>query len=340
MPRTLRNSILAPILPNRHGMSAVPDPDDSAHRGSRFARWAAQHNGTPPPAAWLFGEPNDQARELEELRERLAEAERRAEEAEAALPHLLALGQRTVNGLLNDARARGRQIIEEARAQAEVEAAEARKALEREASELDALRMAVACEAMGLESVRNELEARVKELGLGEGDLRDLLARGLPAAAPVEEADHAATSDPHRAAGNPASALDEVAGPILPPPPPPADLIGMGLTPGAAHADAPSSRFADAWARGEDEMMAEAFDRFFAAHIESDPLRDAVIDPSADAPDVDDRDETAESDRDEVVGFDHDETVESDRDEVVGFDHDEVAEPDEAWVHHTAFRRR
>jgi hypothetical protein len=282
VPRTLRRSILAPILPNKHGMSAVPESGEPTPRGSRFARWAAQQDGSPP-AAWLFGDPSPQARELEELRERLAEAEKRAEEAEAALPHLLALGQRTVNGLLNDARARGRQIIEEARAQAEREAEEARTALQKEAAELDALRMAVACEAMGLEAVRNELEARVRELGLGEGDLRALLARGLPTAAPP--AIEAAEPDLDEPAG-PAvpRSFGELSGPVLPPPPPPSELATVGLT-STPRPDAASSRFAEAWAQGEDEMMAEAFDRFFAAEIESDPLRDAVIEGEAESDD-------------------------------------------------------
>jgi hypothetical protein len=266
VPRTLKNSILAPIMPNRHGMSALPDSGESTPRESRFARWAAQQDGTPPPAAWLFGEPNNQAGELAELRERLAAAEKRAADAEEALPHLLALGQRTVNGLLNDARARGRQIIEDARAQAALEAAEERKALEREAGELDALRMAVACEAMGLEQVRAELEAGVAALQLNAGAASDV----EPATVPRQLGTGSAPLT---------SEVEEFEGPPLPPPPSPADLVSVGMLRSAsAPPDSPSSRFADAWAMGEDEMMVEAFDRFFTAHIETDPLRDAVID--------------------------------------------------------------
>jgi hypothetical protein len=265
VPRALKISILSPILPKRQGMSALPDAGEPTPRGSRLARWAVEQGGSAPPAAWLFGEPNDQARELAELRERLAEAEQRAVDAEAALPHLLALGQRTVNGLLSDARARGREIIDEARAQAALEAEAARVALEIEAKELDALRMAVACEAMGLEQVRTELEAGIAALQLGAGD---------PAGARPSRELAAAASDGDE------TPTDLESGPALPPPPAPADLVSVGMArSGAQPADAVSSRFADAWAQGEDEMMAEAFDRFFTAQIESDPMRDAAVDP-------------------------------------------------------------
>lgn len=230
---------------------------------TRLARWATLHESasTPPassgssspsPGSWLFGGPSQQATELAELRRLLAEAERRAEDAEAALPHLLALGQRTVNGLLSDARARGRQIIEEARAEAMVEIDREREALVRESRELDALRMAVAAEAMGLEQVRRELEAATA-------------ARGL-AAGPVQPRTPPALADPRAA--------------LLPPPPSPAELdaVGMGADVSSSPST-PSRRFAEAWAEGEDEMMAEAFDRFFQAEIERDPHRDAAVDP-------------------------------------------------------------
>jgi hypothetical protein len=261
--RAVKNSIWSPLLPKRHGMSAVPEAEGHhPQRGSRLARWVGEHEGTPPPAKWLFGEPNDQAGELAELRERLAESERRAADAEAALPHLLALGQRTVNGLLNDARTRGRQIIEEARAQAAVEMERERQALALEAAELDALRMAVACEAMGLEQVRAELEAGLAALQLhASADVPSDGARELPAASAV------------------ARAPDQGA-PPLPPPPSPADLVSVGMTRGRPdhRDDSVTSRFAHAWAAGEDEMMTEAFDRFFAVEIGIDPLRDAVLD--------------------------------------------------------------
>jgi hypothetical protein len=266
VPRVLKNSIWLPILPKRQGMSALPDAGEPTPRGSRLARWAVEHGSAPPPAAWLFGEPNDQARELAELRERLAEAEKRAEEAEAALPHLLGLGQRTVNGLLGDARARGREIIEEAKAQAALEAEHARQALALEAAELDSLRMAVACEAMGLEQVRAELEAGLAALQLTGGDPASAMpSRQLPAAS---------TPAP--------GAVDDLAGSTLPPPPAPDDLASVGMRRPSTSADTPSTRFADAWAQGEDDMLAEAFDRFFAAQIDDDPLRDAVVDPDPD----------------------------------------------------------
>ena len=237
-------------------MSAMPHDDDGQSGATRLARWAAQHETVPAAGSWLFGGPSQHATELAELRERLAEAERRADDAEGALPHLLALGQRTVNGLLSDARARGRQIIEEAREAAALEIEHERRALSREAAELDALRMAVAAEAMGLEQIRNELEAGV-------------VSRQLGAGAPALPAPHAAPAADPRAA-------------LLPPPPSPADLdsVGMGSA-SSAPKDSPSGRFADAWAAGEDEMMVEAFDRFFAAEIERDPLRDAAVDPDS-----------------------------------------------------------
>ena len=261
MARALKNSTWPVRLPTKQRMSAVPHSEDDNARTTRLARWAADHDFSPSPGAWLLGASHGPASELADLKERLAEAERRAEDAEAALPHLLALGQRTVNGLLSDARLRSRQIIEDARQQATLELENERLALQREASELDALRLAVACEAMGLEQIRNELEAGIAALQLGDGSTDPTAHRQLPVGSvPVIAADPAA--------------------PMLPPPPSPADLVSVGMTANAATPpkDSPSGRFADAWAAGEDEMMVEAFDRFFAAEISRDPLRDAVVD--------------------------------------------------------------
>ena len=121
--------------------------------------WLLGHadSDTPSNAA----DPAALVDEIAELRERLAAAEMRATEAENALPHLMELGQRTVDGLLSDARRRGREIIEASRRKADDEFAEQREEMRRETKELDSLRMAVAAEAMGLESVRAELQRRI-----------------------------------------------------------------------------------------------------------------------------------------------------------------------------------
>lgn len=252
MPRLLKNSTRHSRVPTTQRMSAMSSDEAAQPAPSRLARLAA--GDAPSPGSWLFGGPSQQAAEIAQLRERLAEAEQRAEAAEEALPHLLALGQRTVNGLLSDARARGRDIIEEARVAAQAEVEREREALRRESRELDALRMAVAAEAMGLEQIRRELEAVSAAPQLNAGP-----AAVLPASA-----------DPRAN--------------LLPPPPSPADLdaVGMGNTSGSAN-DSPSRRFADAWAEGEDDMMAEAFDRFFQAEIARDPMRDSVVDPDPSA---------------------------------------------------------
>ena len=109
--------------------------------------------GLPDPAALVD--------ELTDLRRQLAASENRAADAENALPHLMELGQRTVDGLLNDARRRGREIIESSRRQAADELGGQRDEVRREIKELDSLRMAVAAEAMGLEQVRAELQRRI-----------------------------------------------------------------------------------------------------------------------------------------------------------------------------------
>lgn len=261
MPRVLKNSTWPGRMPTTHRMSAVPNAEDHQSRPARFARWAAEQEASPSPTSWLFGGASQHSSELAELRERLAAAERRAVDAEEALPHLLALGQRTVNGLLSDARARGREIIEDARQAASREIEHERRALARESAELDALRMAVAAEAMGLEQIRKELEGTIAAKQLASGPAPGLPLEVTGPAVPV--------------------VVDPRAG-LLPPPPSPADLDSVGMGNGAeTPKDSPSGRFADAWAAGEDAMMSEAFDRFFAAEISRDPLRDAAVDPDA-----------------------------------------------------------
>lgn len=255
MPRLLKNSTRPSRVPTRHGMSAMSRDEAGQQAQSRLARLTSA-DSSPSAGSWLFGGPSGQASEIAELREQLAAAEQRADAAEEALPHLLALGQRTVNGLLSDARARGRDIIEEARAAALVEIEREREALRRENRELDALRMAVAAEAMGLEQIRRELEA---------------------------------SSSPQLTAGPVSSrpgALSDPRANLLPPPPSPAELdaVGMGSTENSPQGS-PSRRFAEAWAEGEDEMMTEAFDRFFQAEIARDPQRDAAVDPDVDTAD-------------------------------------------------------
>jgi hypothetical protein len=170
--------------------------------------WLLGHADSATPAS--IPDPAALVDEIADLREKLAAAELRASEAENALPHLMELGQRTVDGLLTDARRRGREIIEASRRKADEEFAAEREEMRRETKELDSLRMAVAAEAMGLESVRAELQRRIsrsadelhrmaehpKLLG-GELPVEDLaLAAGMsvtqieaaPASEPVVEA--------------------------------------------------------------------------------------------------------------------------------------------------------
>lgn len=125
----------------------------------RRRNWLLGHSDTSTPSG--MPDPAALVDEIASLREELAVAEHRADDAENALPQLMELGQRTVDGLLNDARRRGREIIQTARAQAETELGEQRDDIRREAKELDALRMAVAAEAMGLEQIRAELQRRI-----------------------------------------------------------------------------------------------------------------------------------------------------------------------------------
>lgn len=257
-------------------MSALPSSEDPTVSGIGPRRWSSPSGSRPStsPAGWLFGERGHQVDEVAELKRRLAEAERRAESAEEALPHLLALGQRTVNGLLSDARSRGRRIIEEARVEAERELEAERRAVQAEGAELEALRMAVAAEAMGLEQVRQELEAAIAALQLPEGS-RPLAESGR-------------STRP----GSP-FVLDPAAI-LLPPPPAPGDAEGAAVV-GSATPPAPapaedrlpgssrrSTRFADAWAEGEDDLMSEAFDRFFAGGSGPDPQRAAILDDDSD----------------------------------------------------------
>ncbi|QGG96662.1 ATP synthase subunit B family protein [Actinomarinicola tropica] len=135
--------------------------DDRSSEVPRRRNWLLGLAPAPGPTPKGVPDAATLAEENEALRARLADAERRAREAERALPHLLGLGQSTVNGLLDDARARGRDIIEAARRQAEQELGAQRDEVRRETRELDALRMAVAAEAMGLEEIRAELHRRV-----------------------------------------------------------------------------------------------------------------------------------------------------------------------------------
>lgn len=331
--------------------------DDTArpHLGaSRRRNWLL--GLTPPAGGTPKGVPDvaTLADEVEDLTERLAVAERRAREAEMALPHLLGLGQRTVNGLLNDARARGRQIIDAAREQAVAEMGAEREAMRREARDLEALRMAVAAEAMGLEEIRAELQRRIS-MSAAEmarvaahpqlmGQPLPLAEHGIgpvPAAAiassqvsvpPPAELDVVDPGDVAHGVGlveaslmpahsveaqlaiagameatavehdtvdaglvlDPDVALDDAAvvaaavvaddredGPV-------ADLTDTGLaaagvtTPDAAGtveatAHFSSGGFADAWAEDEDEAVAEAFDRFFSADVDSEPSRDWIL---------------------------------------------------------------
>lgn len=257
-------------------MSAVTNSESEWAYQTGPSRWPSTRSAGKviSPTSWLLGASAPRADEVSELRERLDDAERRAADAEQALPHLLALGQRTVNSLLTDARERSRRIIDEARQQAATEIRTERELLAKESTELDALRMAVAAEAMGLEMVREELEAAVAALQ-------------LPAPGVV--------SSPLEAPTVPDPSLR-----LLPPPPSVEDLTAVGMVPAndttevvepVAEADAEpsaarrrSSRFSDVWADGEDDGMAEAFDRFFNAEASTDRHRDAVLHADGKAP--------------------------------------------------------
>lgn len=283
-------------------------PDDVEKRRN----WLLGHadsstpSGVPDPAALVD--------EIADLRAQLADAEHRASDAENALPHLMELGQRTVDGLLNDARRRGREIIEASRRQAEAELSEQRDEVRREALELDALRMAVAAEAMGLEQVRAELQRRISRsaselhrmaehpmlLG-GELPVEDFaLAAGVeaPALAPSDEPTpetpdvlddegpigvvEASTSvapsvEAQIAIATAADATIDVTHTASP-----GDRDSAGApnesTPSAdPSAPGPGNRFAEAWARDEDDAASEAFDRFFSADVEYEPSREWIL---------------------------------------------------------------
>lgn len=149
-------------LPTTGGMAAPHHlSDDDASGGARRRNWLLGLTTAAPGTPKGVPDVTTLTEEIDDLRARLATAERRARDAETALPHLLGLGQNTVNGLLDDARARGRQIIDGARTQAEAELAAERAAVRQEARDLEALRMAVAAEAMGLEEIRAELQRRI-----------------------------------------------------------------------------------------------------------------------------------------------------------------------------------
>ena len=157
--------------------STVPEANTSTRHGEVPTNpfMAALHRAPDEVGRrrnWLLGQPDELTPthvpepaalvdEIAELRTKLAAAEERAAEAENALPHLMGLGQRTVDGLLNDARRRGREIIEAARVRADEEFSARRQEMQSEGRELDALRMAVAAEAMGLELIRSELQRRI-----------------------------------------------------------------------------------------------------------------------------------------------------------------------------------
>jgi hypothetical protein len=261
--------------------------------------------GLPDPAALVD--------ELTDLRAQLAAAEQRAVEAENALPHLMELGQRTVDGLLNDARRRGREIIETSRRQAEAELGSQRDEVRREAKELDSLRMAVAAEAMGLEQVRAELQRRISRsaselsrmaehpmlLG-GELPVEDfaIVASALAAneigPAPevaVERSEPSVTVDALPSDG-PVGLIEAATSPqpsvvaqieIATAADATVDVSTSHHAPSAdqgeetARPASPSSRFADAWEADEDEHAAEAFDRFFSADIDYEPSREWIL---------------------------------------------------------------
>lgn len=303
----------------------APDPEGSTHAGDVPTNpiMAALHRAASEDSGrrrnWLLGIADDTGRrsgerdEVAELRERLAAAEKRAEEAESALPHLMELGQKTVDGLLNDARRRGREIIEASRLRAEEEFAATRDEVRKEARELDALRMAVAAEAMGLEQIRAELQRRisssaaeltrmaehprllggqlpVEELGLAAPRQHELPAPADPAVPTHEHATQVFTPDAVvEAATAPSTSIEaqiEIAGAAEAT----LDVSGSGpsaevavVEPIGTDADAPAppadphSPFAAAWAAEEDDGVAEAFDRFFSADVDYEPSREWIL---------------------------------------------------------------
>lgn len=195
--------------------------------------------------------------EVDELRAALRAAEARAEEAEQAMPALLALGRRTADALLQDARQRAEGLLVEARERAEAELGRQRRDVRREAKELEALRLAVAAEAMGLERIRAELQRR---LSASAGELARL------------------ATDPTLLAGEPLRlepvTVDELSrAPSTPRALPAATDDTVDL---AAPSPRPR-RFDEAWAAGEDPESEAAFDRFFSADVAAEPSRAWIL---------------------------------------------------------------
>ncbi|MBK5222051.1 MAG: hypothetical protein JJE52_04085 [Acidimicrobiia bacterium] len=224
-------------------------------------------------------DPGTLSAEIDDLRQRLAAAEKRAAEAETALPHLLALGQRTVNGLLDDARARAKQIIDAARERTHDELTAQRELVRRESTELQALRMAVAAEAASLEELRADLQRRISLAGTVAPAADDFpvdliaLEGARPAASPT-----ARPVDPP--AGTTDAGVGIIEASTSPAPSVEAqleiDATALGERPVGVRPN-PSSGFADAWDQDEDDTVAEAFDRFFTAEVDSEPSREWIL---------------------------------------------------------------
>jgi len=181
--------------------------------------------------------------EVEELRARLAEAQQRAEVAESALPELLALGRKTADALVEDAQRRSEAMIEDARLRAIAELDDQRREVRREAKELEALRLAVAAEAMGLEQIRSELQHRVS---VSAAELARIAGHpGLLGGAPLRL---------------PEGGLPE--------------LEAVGREDSGVVAN-PSPQFAAAWTGEEGDD--DAFERFLQGDEYGDPSRDWIL---------------------------------------------------------------
>lgn len=188
--------------------------------------------------------------EVTALREELARAKERALQAEAALPHLLGLGQTTVNELLDDARHRAANIL--AKAQEQLEQREA--ALERERQELETLYMAIAAEAAALENLRRTLATEGIEVPAEPAPRPSIIS---PSSS-LESSSSAASSSASAAESSlDGSSLDE-----------------LGSIPA-------TSGFAKAWEQDDDVSMREAFARFFDGDDDGiDPSRRWIMDES------------------------------------------------------------
>ena len=199
--------------------------------------------------------------ELLALSEALAAAEARALEAEQALPDLLALGRRTADSLLDDARRRGQAMLAEAHRRADAELDAQRREVRREAQQLEALRMAVAAEAMGLERIRAELQHRV---ALSAAEMHRIASHpGLLGGGPLrlEPVDVAELATARGIAA--ASAPDVV--------------IVTDDDEATVVRSAPSPRFAEAWGTPDDPESEAAFAAFFSDEIASEPSRDWIL---------------------------------------------------------------